>query len=265
LSFSNQRYRFNGRYVSDTQACTNSAGASSNIEYAWFGSNTRNTGTWDYAPVSELQEVEPERFDRWLYRINNDQSYAAQQITMNERQRVWHSEATTAGTVIDNLKWYTYSTGINGWTLTSDFNRLQQTRPLWHQSQLCYFVRFNLFKNVKNPIQTLKNLRHILQVRRAEKKSWQLVREWLSEEEFAELMSKGEMEVQSKEDRETIYIIKRDPLARVLVKKNDKVIEQRCLIPKEYDCPSGDGFLSKLMLLKTDEKKFMQIAVRSHA
>lgn len=102
-----------------------------------------------------------------------------------------------------------------------------------------------------------------IQSSKAEKKSWDLVKQWITPEEFAALTSKGEMEVQSKQDKDTIYIIKRNPNAVIEEKLYGKRQNSYCLVPKESGLASGDGFLSKLLLLQNNENKFKEIAVKA--
>lgn len=261
MSNTRQRFRNNGWYVIETTSATTTT---NNIHYAWFGSNPQCTGTWDYAPVSEFQEVEPERFERWLYRMNNDTNYASQQLEMNRRHDLWYQAARQNGTVRDSLMCYTYSTNnITGsWTMTSDFNLWNRTKSLWRLSKLCVYMRYHFIHDI-NLQKRLTCFWKKLQKTKAEKRSWQLTEQWLTPDEFAELTAKGQMEIQSRQDRETIYIVKRDPLARIQVRKAGKVVSELCVVPKEFDCPSGDVFLSKVLLIKTDENKFKSI-VRSY-
>jgi len=48
----------------------------------------------------------------------------------------------------------------------------------------------------------------------------------------------------------------------VEVKKKDKYSHKLCLVAEDMDYPIGDQLLSKIMMLKTDEKKFKEIAIR---
>ena len=246
---------FNGLQLQTSTASTDST---TSISFAWFGSNQNNTGTWDYAPLDEFQETEPERFNAWKNRFDTDDSYRQQQIRMNQQHNIWYQQASTGTTNVHNpLTCYTFTTdGTSGnWTVTSDFDRFQSTRK-WYDRRSIRNI-----KNIINKYLKLNRTAEEIQQEKAEKKSWELVKEWLSPEEFAELTSKGQMEIQSKEDLETIYIVKKDPLATVQEIKKGNKIKSMCLISKETGLPTGDSLLSKIMLLKTDEKQFKEIAV----
>lgn len=252
--------RFNGWTWQTTE--TDSGTTPIQLSFAWFGSNTNSTGTWDYAPLDEFSETEPERFNKWQDRMERDPQYRRQQIEMNRRQNIWHDNAVTNGTTRDSIMCYTYSTtGANNehWILTSDFDRFYETRP-WYQKYKPFRKLLELPVKL-NKFFKFNRTAEEIQQERAEKKSWKLVKEWLTLEEFAELTSKGEMEIQSKEDLETIYIIKKDPLATVQEVKKGKNVKSMCIIPKEQNLPSGDALLSKIMLLKTDERQFKEIAI----
>jgi len=232
------------------------------LSFAWFGSNTDNTGTWDFAPIDELQETEPERFEQWRTRLETDSQYFNQQREMNHRQTIWEQSANTGTASRDDAMCYTYTsagTGNTQWTLTSDFDRLESTKK-WHDKhRVIRKLKFKL-RNL-NKFFKFNRTAEEIQLEKAEKKSWELVKDWLTDEEFAELTSKGEMEIQSKEDLETIYIVKKDPLATVQEMKNGNKVKSMCVISKEYGLATGDSLLSKIMLLKTDEKQFKEIAV----
>ena len=235
---------FNGWQLT-TPSNTATTASTNTLSFAWFGNNINSTGTWDFAPLDEMQECEPERFNQWRNRIDTDPFYHRQQLQMNQVHDIWNS---TAGTTTN------FTFNVNGITMTSDLRLHPRLKSLF-PSRISRFVsrlnRYLKFNRTAEEIQREK----------AEKKSWELVKDWLTDEEFAELTSKGEMEIQSKEDLETIYIVKKDPLATVQEIKNGDKVKSMCLISKESGLATGDSLLSKIMLLKTDEKQFKKIAV----
>ena len=247
----------------------NTTGNTQPLSFAWFGSNQNRMQTVDFAPISEFQEVEPERYSQWRHRIGTDQQYLETQLTANSRESIWHNQMRFNGTTATS-NCLTTATGnttdVNGteFWMTSDPRNFWRNEKEWSVSKLWYITKIKRhiahlrFKiNLKRKLNwSGEELNH----EKAVKKSWELVKKWIGEEEFAELISKGEMEVQSKEDRETIYIIKRDPIATVQVMKNKKLIKQLCVIPVESGLPTGDAFLSKLLMLKADEKEFLKLA-----
>lgn len=237
---------FNGwKYTTSSNTADNTTNT---FSYAWFGNDTATTGTWDYAPLSEMSEVEPERFHQWKTRIDNDPSYRKQQLRMNNLHDQWQLQWNTTGITSTNQ----FTSEIDGTTITNDFRLHVRFKPEG---------RFTRLKNYLNKFLKLNRTAEEIHAEKAEKKSWELVKDWLSEEEFAELTSKGEMEIQSKKDKETIYIIKKDPIATVEKRTKGEFQKRMCVIPRESNLPTGDAFLSKFLLLKQDEEEFEKIAI----
>jgi len=242
------RSQFDGWRLRTSTTATDSTNS---LSFAWFGSDANNTGTWDYAPLDEFAESEPERFNQWRDRIETDRNYFNQQLNMNRVHDTWHTQWTDTCTNAGNTVDFTFN--FNGTTMTNDW--------AYHPRINLNESRLTKVKNWLNKYLKLNRTAEEIQEERAEKKSWKLVKEWLTKEEFAELTNKGQMEIQSKEDSETIYIVKKDYLATVQEVKKGKHIKSMCVIPKEIGLASGDALLSKIMLLKTDEKQFKKIAV----
>ncbi len=97
---------------------------------------------------------------------------------------------------------------------------------------------------------------------RAKRKSEKLLRQWLSKKEYDSLKLHGELAIQSKIDDEVIFIVKKDPNDMVDVKRNGKYSYKLCAVSEDLEMPVGDQLLSKVLLLKTDEKKFREVAIR---
>jgi len=99
------------------------------------------------------------------------------------------------------------------------------------------------------------------QLLEAKRKSEKLLKTWLTKAEYDALINKGEMEIQSEEE-DVIFIVKRDPNEMVDVKRKGKFSHKLCAVPEDLDFPVGDQLLSKVILIKTDEKKFKKIAIK---
>lgn len=97
---------------------------------------------------------------------------------------------------------------------------------------------------------------------RAKRKSEELLRQMLSPNEYNSLKLHGEVQIPSQMEDEVIFIVKKDPNAMVDVKKNGKYSHKICAVAKDLEMPVGDQLLSKILLLKTDEKKFREVAIR---
>jgi len=116
----------------------------------------------------------------------------------------------------------------------------------------------NIFQKVpKKLIKTKEDKQMVI----AKEKSEKLLKDWLSPAEYLGLINKGEIELSSEEE-DVIYVIKKDPNAMVEVKKGGKHSHTLCAIAEDLEFPVGDQLLSKVLLLKTDEKKFKETAIR---
>jgi len=97
---------------------------------------------------------------------------------------------------------------------------------------------------------------------RAKRKSEKLLRQMLSKKEYDSLKLHGELEIPSSVEEEVIFIVKKDPNAMVDVKRNGTYSHKLCAVAEDLEMPVGDQLLSKVLLLKTDEKKFREVAIR---
>jgi len=97
---------------------------------------------------------------------------------------------------------------------------------------------------------------------KAKLKSEKLLRSWLSAKEYEGLKINGEIEIPSEFDDETIFIVKRNPDEMVEVKKKGQRSHKLCVVAEDKSFPVGDQLLSKIMLIKTNEKAFKELAVK---
>lgn len=98
------------------------------------------------------------------------------------------------------------------------------------------------------------------QIDRAHKRSLKLLKQWLSPEEYNYLMEEGQLELPSQYEKDTIYIVDKNPMKRIGIKKEGKIVEKSLCIHPSHSYADGDVLLSNILLLKTDEKKFLEIA-----
>jgi len=97
---------------------------------------------------------------------------------------------------------------------------------------------------------------------KAKEKSEKLLKDWLSPKEYQGFVENGEIVIPSEDDEEVIFIIKKDPNEMVDVKKKGEYQHKLCLVAEDMEYPVGDQLLSKLMMLKTDQKKFKELAIK---
>ena len=96
----------------------------------------------------------------------------------------------------------------------------------------------------------------------AKRKSEKLLKQFLSAKEYNSLKLHGELAIPSKMDSDVIFIVKKDPNQMVDVKKNGNYSHKLCAVAEDLEMPVGDQLLSKVMLIKTDEKKFREVAIK---
>ncbi len=114
----------------------------------------------------------------------------------------------------------------------------------------------------KVPDDILKEMNaHEKRLVKAKEKSEKLLKDVLSPKEYYGLVHRGEIEIKGKED-DIIFIIKKDPNEMIQVKKNGKADHKLCIVAKDPDMPVGDKLLSKILIVKTDEKNLRKIANR---
>ena len=96
----------------------------------------------------------------------------------------------------------------------------------------------------------------------AKRKSEKLLKQFLSPKEYNSLKLHGELAIPSKMDSDVIFIVKKDPNQMVDVKKNGNYSHKLCAVAEDLEMPVGDQLLSKVMLIKTDEKRFREVAIK---
>jgi hypothetical protein len=97
----------------------------------------------------------------------------------------------------------------------------------------------------------------------ARRKSEKLLKMMLSTKEYYALKKKGEVEIPNPDDKDVIFIVKKNPNSMVEKRIKGKTVNQQCIVTKpEHDfLPHGDRLLQKILLIKSDPKKFEEIAI----
>ena len=199
-------------------------------------------------------------------------------------------------TTVDTRTYYTYNTSTSNnsgtwYTLNQTFTPIGHTEPVhteqvwrfdpsdsWHYGELegTYRIIGESNEEYKDRIDNLhaeqrerfeklrlereKELKEErLKFQKAQEKSIKLLKDWLSPSEYNYLMEKGELEIPSQINEDEIWIVKREPTARVMRKKKGKLITEHCILPS-INVPDGDILLSKIVLLKTNEEQFTKIS-----
>lgn len=241
-----------------------------NVQFAFVGKDMKHSATWDYAPIYEMMEIEGGEYDKFRIRMHQDQEFIEQQFIMNRRHDIWYQQTKGKGRIVSGLHcasaWLIDTDGQD-FFLTSDITMPKDYIP----SKLIFnlFMRFYPYEKVEQFLYKIHkfNMKYSklnldsseIQLIKANKKSEELLKEWLSEDEYRWLKYQGELKIQYEDE---IYIVKKSPTDRVdVISKTGK--ERYCMIAKDSHVAGGDILLSKIMMIKTNPKLFKKIAIRS--
>ena len=260
------------------------------IHFKWCGTDMRKTGTWDYAPLWEMHDIGDDSFDEFRVKLHQDEGYAEQQLIMNRRHDLWWEKHKTEKIIYETLTGNTpinlpvaindpveYDTKFDNYLIkckdidgtkflfsASLLDKKIMTYPEWLINKTVYNILKQLDQNlafglVKKIAWKLRlNLScDDIQMLKAHKRSEELLKEWLSEDELRWLVYQDELKIQYEDE---IFIVKKNPSARVEVIKDGKTVESLCVITKDSGVAAGDALLSKIMMLKTNPVLFKKIA-----
>ena len=109
-------------------------GTSTDLDYAFVGTNTDQCATWDFAPLCEMQEIEAGEFNNFRKRLHQDDEFVEQQIMMNRRQDIFHTAGTGVGTTLHSLHHFAgqFNDSVTDttFTMTSDLRYGRNLPPL---------------------------------------------------------------------------------------------------------------------------------------
>jgi len=241
------------------------------IHFKWCGTDMRKTGTWDYAPLWEMHDIGDDSFNEFRLRLHQDESYAQQQLIMNRRHDLWWEkhktekiERESAHIKFDNYLMRCMDIDGTKFAFSANLNDKQYMKyPEWLVNKTVYEIlkkfdecmAFGLIKRLAWKLRLNLSCGDI-QMIKAHKKSEDLLKEWLSEDELRWLVYQDELKIQYEDE---IFIIKKDPHARVEVIKDGKS-EKLCVIAKDSGVAAGDILLTKIMMIKTNPALFKKIA-----
>ena len=244
------------------------------VHFAWLGKDMRKTGTWDYAPLAEMNDCEGQEYDKFRIKLHQDQKFVEQQLTMLRRYHIWWEKHKTEIRTKDELRTHFDNDSMvcrdvdntkyifSGNPLDKELN---DSYPIWLLNKDIFF----LLKKYKKTHSLLSRILWRLQINlsaedkqlwRAHKNSEKLLRQWLSEDEFRWLVHQGELTI--KHDDETYIIHKRSTANVIHIDKNNHK-SKYCLIAKSPDAPIGDELLAKILMIKTEPERFKKIAIKT--
>jgi len=257
------------------------------IHFAWVGDNMKKTGTWDYAPLCEMSELEHGGYEEFRLRLHKDDEFAEVQFIMNRRHDIWWEKHKR-----EKIKVRKPRRGIIGFsTRHVEFSRLSlkctdidgkkylfsgsledkkvyDTHPEWLLESRVWaiFAEYRIAKQKANSLISrflwkwkinLSSEEH--EMFKAYERAEKLLKEWLTEDEIRWLVKQGELRI--KHDDET-YIIKKEAYSTVKVVNSNKKQEEYCMVLKQSGATETDLLLSKILMIKTNPKKFKEIAIK---
>lgn len=273
------RYIVNDDRISGYNVTDITDGTSYQIRYNFTGSaNATTATTWQFAPIDEQWEVEPDKAERFRRRLHQDDQFIGNQIIWNSRLNQLHQyrEDNSWTTWTSSGLTCTTASGTDTagtWWLTSDVGYWHNKEPTLKNRiiyQVTEVIPRAVFKKPLTPItRPVGNLIRKLKLnptaeqhqrRLAERKSMKLLKGWLDPHEFKSLMERGELEIFAED---VVYIVKKDPGATVSRKKNGKQAEF-CMIPTKMGWATGDILLSKILMLKANPEEFERVAIKRY-
>lgn len=256
------------------------------IHFAWVGKDMNKTGTWDYYPLFEMEEINKKEFNDFRLRLHQDDDFAGQQLIMNRRHDIWwdlHKEqrvyakkprrGTTGHTTLHTR--YNSNTlkckDIDGKKFLFSGNledqKILETHPEWLIESRVWRILTEYRKAKKHTSSLLARFLWRMKINisaedherfKSHTKSLKLLKEWVSEDELRWLCHQGELSI--KHGDET-YIIKKDAYSTVKVVDGNNNVKQYCMVLKESGATIPDILLSKILMIKTNPKKFKETAI----
>lgn len=283
----NEGWNFN---VTDTTTGTTTqlnyfyVNQTSSSNFRTWTNDTAGADTWNYAPISEMSEVDNRRFGQLRERLHQDDDFVAEQL--REQARLV-TDPTAFELGPDHLTPRQRRLRREGMrrrmrrtARMRNWIRTQRLHAVAHQAEAQFRLeradfegievvdlyptlmeRFTLSSQFKAEIaqkrQELKAKQ--LQKERAKAKSLELLQKWLTPNEYKDLMDDGVLKLQSGDET---FEIKRNPGATVkVVDKKGRTRGNFCLISKEMGYAMGDLLLMKIMMIKTEPNNFKKIAI----
>ncbi len=246
--------------------------ATQTINYNYVGNSSNAATTWDFAPLVEQKECDENGYLQFRNRMHgNDEQFIGRQMLWNRRLDVFHEQEIrykNGTSVTGTFDWNTRtgsslstntftSSDTNGtFWLTSDVTTYSKGIP-WIAKKYPRLARgylnakkkFKKLSKILNLNESGENRAHRLK----EKNGMKLLKGWLDEKEFTQIMKRGELEIFAED---AVYIVKKNPMATVIKKDKNGNKESFCLIPKNMGYATGDILLAKILMLKTDPKNF---------
>lgn len=253
--------------------------------------------TIEYAPLDEMREVEPRRFDEFLERLRTDPEYRRQQLEAQDRlflsqkmlglwtidgfnllhRIIEHYRDAYSPTQLREIIMHAYPEMCRqGGSMATQFMGVSVR---WEELTSLYEI-FNRYPDdlitevyEKRKEMLTANESFITraetenkippltmeQLKAISANAEHLLRETLTPDEYDGLIKDGHVRIRSQNDPDIVYLVKRAANERIEVYQKDKLREKLCIYFREK-LPDDDIVLSKIMMLKHDEQAVLQIA-----
>lgn len=109
-----------------------------------------------------------------------------------------------------------------------------------------------------NPNRERNNIIEQKRLAKALRTSKKLLKEWLTPSEFRALMDNN-LKIKSQIEADVTYIVRRESYKRIEIVKAGKNVGELCIVCTD-NVPEYDRLLNKILLLKTDEKRALEVA-----
>jgi len=269
MSFNPRRFRIadnqwgDGFNVTDTTAGTttqlsyNYVNTSSSGSFrSWEGSTHNGVDTWNFAPLCEQREVDPQGFIDFRQRLHTDDQFVADQLREQQRLGEPSRRAGPNLSLMGRIRQRIYDRRfrLEREDLETDEFELLDIYP----NLLERFIMSSKWK--AEVAQTRKENKARLEIkRRANANSLKLLKKYLTPNEYKDLIDDGLLKIQTGDET---YLISKSPGATVkVIDKKGRTKGNFCLITEEMGYAIGDVLLTKIMMIKTDPNNFKRIAI----
>lgn len=229
------------------------------FQYAWLPQREQRWGclnqcmfrTWEYAPVEEFMEAEPENYVKWARRLSEDESYLQAQLEAQDRlfenQRVRGLWSHRSNVPMYEDFAYTYTTNTSRIYYTgADGTHQYVDRPL---------------RDIDEPLPLLNHaVKKKTDFEIAIERSKKLLLTWLTKDEYKAYIKNEAIELQSHKNADIVYIVKMHRRVEIVKKSENRILAQACIIVPDPGIVENDQFLTKLLLIKNDEDRFLKTA-----
>jgi hypothetical protein len=103
----------------------------------------------------------------------------------------------------------------------------------------------------------LSSVRDVDELKR-NKRASELVKKWITPEEWEELLTKNQVTIPSKLHKNRTFVVYEDPQRKVDLYEGKRLTHIICGITADPDFPDGDQVLNKIIAIKEDEYRYIK-------